>query len=77
MKEAEISEFSKANNFDYKGEWHTNKVIMSISSGVSMDLQIKKLGRLVPHVDVVVFACLLGRPDKTMEITTHRCEYKS
>ena len=58
--------------FQYKGEAHTGRVIASISNRVPMDEQLKKLSRLVPHVDAVVFACILGRPDKTMEVTTHR-----
>ena len=58
--------------FQYKGEAHTGRVIASISNRVPMDEQLKKLSRLVPHADAVVFACILGRPDKTMEVTTHR-----
>jgi hypothetical protein len=58
--------------FQYKGEAHTGRVIASISNRVPMDEQLQKLSRLVPHADAVVFACILGRPDKTMEVTTHR-----
>lgn len=61
-----------SHTFQYKGEQHTNRLITSISNRVPMDEQLKKLSRLVPHVDAVVFACILGRPDKTMEVTTHR-----
>jgi len=58
--------------FTYKGEEHTNRVFTDIARSVSMERQLQTLTNLVPHTDICVFASMLGRPDKSMEITTHR-----
>lgn len=63
---------SKAGVFAYKGEAYTNKLLAEIASCKPLETQIKKLSNLVPHADVVIFTALLGKPDKTMEITTHK-----